>query len=207
MLDVDIVEWIGLDKGARRICFYSISDATQNYKCVEDQTYAYHGGDVIEMVCNIVPDSSVGDIFDIKSTWTLTRVAEEEITLVISVVVECKEKIFGVSSAIESALLNIMKNHYTVWVDAASEECTQEVVIDIQKEHHPVRQSRRVSGTENLVRMLLTKSRKELSSQKISQEYSNSKENKPKKDGRLIKLIIVTLVMVLFIIFGYSSFM
>jgi hypothetical protein len=173
---INITEWMCLGNDYwQRLCFYTMEEPDQkglgNFTCMETQKYFYNG-DTFRLDSTIAPDNpSVGNAFNIKSEWSLSKVYDDQCDLKIFVEVECKRNIIGFQGMIESTLAGKVRAAYEMWCQVAllkvkeEQEKQSEInIISTTKEFYEanrVRLHRRlksihhkvVSGTENIVRL------------------------------------------------------
>jgi len=176
---INVTEWMCLGNDYwQRLCFYTMEDPDKkglgNFVCMETQKY-YYNGDIFRLDSTISPDnSSVGNVFNIKSEWTLSKVSENQCDLKIFVEVECKRNIIGFQGMVEGALASKVRTAYETWCRIALEKVKEEQekslldnehnIISSTKDfyqtnrvrlHHRIKSIHHkvVSGTENIVRL------------------------------------------------------
>eukprot|EP01112_Ceratiomyxa_fruticulosa_P008947 TRINITY_DN2326_c0_g2_i1.p1 TRINITY_DN2326_c0_g2~~TRINITY_DN2326_c0_g2_i1.p1 ORF type:complete len:515 (-),score=102.74 TRINITY_DN2326_c0_g2_i1:64-1377(-) len=131
---IHITDWMEQNNEKQRICFFTMTEDPDKpesqdnkegaTKCMEIQKSCWKD-DSFFIVCSIVPENPVGNIFKISSTWEIAGDSEENITLVIiDVEVECTRKIWGVQGMIEGILEQQTKTSYSSWLKLAKEKCS-----------------------------------------------------------------------------------
>jgi hypothetical protein len=174
---INITEWMSLGNNHwQRLCFYTMEDIDKkgfgNFVCMETQKY-YYMGDILRLDSTISPDNpSVGNLFNIKSEWTISQTSYgEQCVLKIFVEVECKRTIIGIQGMVEGTLASKVRSAYETWCSLALEKVKEEQekqhsknilestkeIYDTNRErlHHRFKSlhERVVSGTENIVKL------------------------------------------------------
>jgi len=189
---INVTEWMSLGNGHwQRLCFYTMEDPDKNglgnFVCMETQKYFFNNSeDTIRLDSTISPDNTaVGNVFNIKSEWTVSKTYDDQCDLKIFVQVECKKNIIGFQGMVEGALAAKVRTAYETWCTIAFQKVKEEQekqseisILATTKEFYEtnrVRLHRRlkslhhkvVSGTENIVRLF----------------QDQSSTNTPKNDG------------------------
>jgi len=128
---INITEWMGLGNNHwQRLCFYTMEDIDKkgfgNFVCMETQKY-YFLGDILRLDSTISPDNpSVGNLFNIKSEWSISQTFGEQCVLRIFVEVECRRSLVGFQGMVEATLAAKVRSAYETWCSVAIEKVKEE---------------------------------------------------------------------------------
>jgi len=133
---IHITDWMcndNMGNGKQRLCFFTMiedpekSESQENSdgatKCMEIQKGCWKD-DSFFIVCSIVPENPIGNIFKISSTWEISADSENVTLVIIDVEVECTRKIWAVQGMIEGILEQQTKTSYSNWLYLAKERCS-----------------------------------------------------------------------------------
>jgi len=127
--DVEITEWIQqspLDQ--QRVCFFTMIENTgkedvDKTRCLETQRcFLSPSMEDFRVESSLLPENQMGSaLFRIDSKWLIQQSGKEKDTskVTISVDVECKKKIWGVTGMVEGVLEKQASLSYTKWFEMA----------------------------------------------------------------------------------------
>jgi hypothetical protein len=137
---VTVTDWIeSRVHHSQRVCFFTLLDKDNDMDIyiVENQEASTEKELTLELKSTLVPDSKkYGNVFEIKSDWSIVQIDNNQCELNILITVSCKHVVWGVTDMAESILAQKVEKLYLKWCSHAKDELKKlsQVEVGAKKE-------------------------------------------------------------------------